>query len=77
MRKLGNHAGIVNLMIVALLIIMVASALVGMVAMNTHDAGETNSVANFPGVGQLLDVWPLLFIVVPVLFVARRAMGGG
>lgn len=67
--------GIVGGMIVVMLLILVASALVGLVAWRATAAGDLANVAHFPGVSTLVDLWPLLFIIVPILIIARRWLG--
>ncbi|MEO5350581.1 MAG: hypothetical protein H7836_13185 [Magnetococcus sp. YQC-3] len=59
-------------LIMLLIAILVAAALVSTVAFESEQAAANTSVAAVPGGPAIIDLWPLLFIIAPVLYIVKE-----
>lgn len=67
-----HGAGMMGTLIMVMLMILIVSALVGTVAWKATAAGDKANVAYFAGVSTLVDLWPLFFILVPIMAIVWR-----
>ena len=75
LRMLGkNKQGVsfIASLIMLLIAIMVAAALVSTVAFESAEAADNDSVADVPGGPALISLWPLLFVIAPILYIVKE-----
>lgn len=64
--------GLIGFLVMFMVSILVAAALVTTVADESIKATENADVQAVPGGVALVNLWPLLFIIVPVVVLAKK-----
>lgn len=71
----NTHAGIITWAILLLIAFVIGSTLLITIGDNSRLAINNTSVQAVPGGTSLVGLWPLLFVILPLVFVAKRFSG--
>lgn len=70
-----DEASSITIIVFVVIAFVIGSTLITTVAINTWSAQNNTSVGLVPGGTDLIGLWPLMFVIIPIVWVVRKFTG--